>query len=138
MDVVCFLWESKSGEESEHWQKFLDDAFLYVIVLKKNQTQPTKTAPNILFLVFTALSIQPNDALMYKFRADIRGKLGFNKEAVEDYKQAISIQEQIDSMWKDTSSHTTWVLFTDFWPLIKRQIFNFSFLYILHTFYSPK
>ncbi|KAK4822671.1 hypothetical protein QYF61_019038, partial [Mycteria americana] len=44
------------------------------------------------------LSIQPNDALMYKFRADIRGKLGFNKEAVEDYKQAISIQEQIDSM----------------------------------------
>uniref|UniRef100_A0A8C8EDB3 Uncharacterized protein n=1 Tax=Otus sunia TaxID=257818 RepID=A0A8C8EDB3_9STRI len=45
-----------------------------------------------------ALSIQPNDALMYKFRADIRSKLGFNKEAVEDYKQAISSQEQIDSM----------------------------------------
>ncbi|XP_009700853.1 PREDICTED: tetratricopeptide repeat protein 6 [Cariama cristata] len=38
--------------------------------------------------ISTALSIQPNDALMYKFRADIRAKLGFNKEAVEDYKQA--------------------------------------------------
>ncbi|KAM9239187.1 LOW QUALITY PROTEIN: tetratricopeptide repeat protein 6 [Leptosomus discolor] len=48
--------------------------------------------------ISTALSVQPNDALMYKFRADIHGKFGFNKEAVEDYKQAISIQEQIDSM----------------------------------------
>uniref|UniRef100_A0A8D0FWP3 Tetratricopeptide repeat protein n=1 Tax=Strix occidentalis caurina TaxID=311401 RepID=A0A8D0FWP3_STROC len=46
----------------------------------------------------TTLSIQPNDALIYKFRADIHSKLGFNKEAVEDYKQAISFQEQIDSM----------------------------------------
>lgn len=55
-----------------------------------------KKHPNIVFLVFTALSIQPNDALMYRLRADIRAKLGFNKEAVEDYKQAISIQEQID------------------------------------------
>lgn len=51
---------------------------------------------------------------MYKFRADIRGKLGFNKEAVEDYNQAVSIQDQIYSMWKENSSHTTYVLFTDF------------------------
>uniref|UniRef100_A0A8C6ZBC0 Tetratricopeptide repeat domain 6 n=1 Tax=Nothoprocta perdicaria TaxID=30464 RepID=A0A8C6ZBC0_NOTPE len=48
--------------------------------------------------ISTALSIQPNDALMYKFRSDIRAKLGFRKEALDDYKQAISIQEQINSM----------------------------------------
>lgn len=66
-----------------------------------------KKKPNILFLVFTALAIQPNDALMYRLRADIRAKLGFNKEAVEDYKQAISIQEQI--AYENTS-----VLFTGF------------------------
>lgn len=68
--------------------------------------------PNILFLVFTALSIQPNDALMYKFRADIRGKLGFHKEAVEDYKQAITIQEHSEVKWKGTSSPTAGFLFT--------------------------
>lgn len=67
--------------------------------------------PNILFLVFTALSIQPNDALMYKLRADIRGKLGFHKEAVEDYKQAIAIQEQSEIKWKGTSSPTAGLLF---------------------------
>ncbi|EMP30732.1 Tetratricopeptide repeat protein 6 [Chelonia mydas] len=36
-------------------------------------------------------------ALMYKLRADVRGKMGFSEEAIADYKQAISIQEMIDA-----------------------------------------
>lgn len=47
--------------------------------------------------LFPALSIQPYDALMHKLRADIRGKMGLIKEAVADYKNAISIQELISS-----------------------------------------
>uniref|UniRef100_A0A8C2U8Q2 Tetratricopeptide repeat domain 6 n=1 Tax=Coturnix japonica TaxID=93934 RepID=A0A8C2U8Q2_COTJA len=38
--------------------------------------------------ISTALSIQPNDAMMYRLRADIRAKLGFSREALEDYKRA--------------------------------------------------
>lgn len=36
---------------------------------------------------------------MFKLRADIRGKMGLMKEAIADYKKAISIQELI-SGWK--------------------------------------
>ncbi|XP_015720531.1 tetratricopeptide repeat protein 6 isoform X2 [Coturnix japonica] len=51
--------------------------------------------------ISTALSIQPNDAMMYRLRADIRAKLGFSREALEDYKRAVSIKEETDYTQKD-------------------------------------
>lgn len=45
-------------------------------------------------LFFAALNLQPGDALMYKLRADIRGKMGMVKEAIEDYEQAIYLMPQ--------------------------------------------
>ena len=39
-----------------------------------------------------ALDLQPDDALVLKRRADIRGKLGKKEKAIKDYKQAIEIQ----------------------------------------------
>lgn len=39
-----------------------------------------------------ALDLQPDDALVLKRRADVRGKLGWRDKAILDYKQAIDIQ----------------------------------------------
>jgi hypothetical protein len=41
---------------------------------------------------FAALELRPGDALTYKRRADVRGKLSRRDEAIEDYKMAIVIQ----------------------------------------------
>jgi tetratricopeptide (TPR) repeat protein len=41
---------------------------------------------------FPALKLKPGDALTYKRRADVRGKLSKRDEAIEDYKMAIVIQ----------------------------------------------
>lgn len=48
----------------------------------------------ISFINSLALSLQPGDALVYKRRADIRGKLSMKTEALNDYKKAIFIQTQ--------------------------------------------
>ena len=42
--------------------------------------------------IFAALELRPGDALTYKRRADVRGKLSKRDEAIEDYKMAIVIQ----------------------------------------------
>ena len=39
-----------------------------------------------------ALELQPDDALVLKRRADVRGKLSMKAEAVKDYQKAIKIQ----------------------------------------------
>ena len=39
-----------------------------------------------------ALELQPDDALVLKRRADVRGKLGNKDEAVNDYQRAIELQ----------------------------------------------
>jgi hypothetical protein len=36
--------------------------------------------------------LSPNDALLYKLRADCRGKLEKREEAIEDYKLSIDIK----------------------------------------------
>lgn len=42
---------------------------------------------------FTALSLQPNDALIYNLRAEVRGKIGLIEEAMADYNKALDLQE---------------------------------------------
>lgn len=42
---------------------------------------------------FTALSLKPNDALVYGLRAEVRGKIGAIEEAMADYNQALDLQE---------------------------------------------
>ena len=44
------------------------------------------------FSVFKAIKLSPNDALLYKLRADCRGKLERKEEAIEDYKLSIDIK----------------------------------------------
>lgn len=43
----------------------------------------------------TALDLQPDDPLVLKRRADVRGKLGKKDEAICDYQQAIELQGRI-------------------------------------------
>jgi predicted RNA polymerase sigma factor len=38
--------------------------------------------------------LQGEDAMILKFRADVRGKLGRREEAIKDYKRAIEIQSK--------------------------------------------
>lgn len=42
-----------------------------------------------------ALSLQPDDPLSHKRRADAWGKLGHNDKAIEDYKYAVQLQARI-------------------------------------------
>lgn len=46
----------------------------------------------------TALSLKPDDALVLKRRADMRGKLSMKAEAIEDYRQAVEIQSRLRAM----------------------------------------
>ena len=46
----------------------------------------------MLSIFLSALSLQPGDALVYKRRADVRGKMGQNSQAIEDYRTAIQLQ----------------------------------------------
>ena len=41
---------------------------------------------------FSALELQPDDPLVHKRRADVRGKLGKREEAIADYQRAIDIE----------------------------------------------
>lgn len=45
------------------------------------------------FFSFTAVSLKPNDALMYNLRAEVRGKIGLIEEAMADYNKALDLQE---------------------------------------------
>lgn len=47
------------------------------------------------FSSFTALSLKPNDALVYNLRAEVRGKLGMIEEAMADYNQALDFQDHV-------------------------------------------
>ena len=49
----------------------------------------------VLCFVPSALHICPGDALTYKRRADVRGKMSRREEAIEDYKKAIVIQTSL-------------------------------------------
>lgn len=42
---------------------------------------------------FTALSLKPNDALVYNLRAEVRGKIGLIEDAMADYTRALDLQE---------------------------------------------
>lgn len=48
---------------------------------------------------FTALSLKPDDPLVYKLRAEVRGKIGLTEEAVADYIQALNLQEYASVIW---------------------------------------
>lgn len=41
-----------------------------------------------------ALELQPDDPLVLRRRADVRGKLGLKEKAIDDYRYAILIQSQ--------------------------------------------
>ncbi|XP_063102830.1 tetratricopeptide repeat protein 6 isoform X1 [Cavia porcellus] len=41
----------------------------------------------------TALSLTPNDVLVYNLRAEVRGKIGLTEEAMADYNQALDLEE---------------------------------------------
>lgn len=49
--------------------------------------------PILIFFSFIALSLKPNDALVYHLRAEVRGKIGLTEEAMADYNQALDLQE---------------------------------------------
>lgn len=51
------------------------------------------------FFSFTALSLKPDDALIYNRRAEVRGRIGLIEEAVADYIQALDLQEYAPVMW---------------------------------------
>ena len=53
-----------------------------------------------LFIHISALDLQPDDPLVLKRRADVRGKLGKKHAAVSDYKQAIELQGRIEYLNK--------------------------------------
>ncbi|XP_077095050.1 uncharacterized protein ttc6 isoform X1 [Siphateles boraxobius] len=40
-----------------------------------------------------ALMLLPGDALLYKLRADVRGRLGWTDQALEDYRNAVELQD---------------------------------------------
>lgn len=44
-----------------------------------------------------AIELQPNDALLYKLRADVRGHLGLTQQALQDYGTALELQEAQES-----------------------------------------
>lgn len=48
---------------------------------------------NLKCFSFTALSLKPDDALIYSRRAEVRGKIGLIEEAMADYIQALDLQE---------------------------------------------
>uniref|UniRef100_UPI00398E5DDC uncharacterized protein ttc6 isoform X3 n=1 Tax=Pristiophorus japonicus TaxID=55135 RepID=UPI00398E5DDC len=54
---------------------------------------PRATRPPTIPYKSSALQLKPDDALFYKFRADVRGHLGLIEQAITDYKKAIGIQE---------------------------------------------
>ena len=49
----------------------------------------------MLTLHAAALDLQPDDPMVLKRRADVRGKLGMNDAAIADYRQAIELQGRI-------------------------------------------
>ena len=51
-------------------------------------------------ILFSALDLQPDDALVLKRRADVRGKLGLRDKAIRDYKQAIELQARAQFLAK--------------------------------------
>lgn len=42
---------------------------------------------------FEALRLQPGDALLYKLRADVRARLGWTEQALEDYRTAVELED---------------------------------------------
>lgn len=58
----------------------------------------------ILKIVLTALELKPDDALVLKRRADVRGKLGMKAQAIDDYKQAVEIQGRLE--WQKQNSQS--------------------------------
>lgn len=42
-----------------------------------------------------ALKLQPDDPMVHKRRADVRGKLGLRDEAIQDYQKAVDIQSKV-------------------------------------------
>ena len=45
--------------------------------------------------LLSALELKPDDPLVLKRRADVRGKLGKKREAISDYQEAIELQGRI-------------------------------------------
>lgn len=51
-----------------------------------------------------ALVLQPNDALVYKLRADVRGHLGKTDQAMQDYRTAVELQEALEG-WDEPTPY---------------------------------
>ena len=51
-----------------------------------------------------ALLLQPNDALVYKLRADVRGHLGLTDQAMQDYRTAVELQEALEG-WDEPTPY---------------------------------
>lgn len=51
---------------------------------------------NLIIFLFSALSLKPDDPLVLKRRADVSGKLGNQKQAIQDYRYAIEIQSRME------------------------------------------
>ena len=75
-----------NGDEGETNQ------FCFLTKRSEVRTEFLCTKFNYYFTSFLALEFQPDDALVYKRRADARGKLGQTQPAIEDYRRAIYLQ----------------------------------------------
>lgn len=57
--------------------------------------------------MLSALELQPDDPLVHKRRADVRGKLGKREEAIADYKRAIDIETAKRKVYVSSSKKQT-------------------------------
>ena len=46
---------------------------------------------NLCIPFISAIRLQPNDALAYKKRADVKGALGMRQEALQDYRMSLDL-----------------------------------------------
>lgn len=47
---------------------------------------------------FAALSLKPDEAVMYNLRSQVRGKIGLIEEAMSDYNKALDLEECLPAM----------------------------------------
>lgn len=57
------------------------------------------------FILFVAISLSPNDALLFKLRADCRGKLEKKDDAIFDYKTFMDLKQRNEFRNNKSSFH---------------------------------
>lgn len=60
----------------------------------------------LIFIVLLAITLSPNDALLFKLRADCRGKLEKKYEAIYDYKTFMDLKQRNEFRFNKSSHHT--------------------------------